>query len=139
MMTIVANGVPSLTNAGEPMVLFQWDGAGDLVHDVDIVLAGIPAATNLLTSKSGVTIDGPDADTTATAYATDARTLAAQATTPASGKSTKRIARETGHEVQSGAGNGITGDDETSEDTGSTWDVTYTLPTPGTVPTGLLP
>lgn len=139
MITIVANGVPSLTNTGEPMVLFQWDGARDLVRDVDIVLVGIPASTNGLTSKSGVTIDGPDADTTATAYATDARTLAAQAATPAAGKSTKRIALEAGHEVQSGAGNGITGDDETSEDTAATWDATYTAPTPGTVPTGLLP
>ena len=139
MMTIVANGVPSLTNTGEPMVLFQWDGASDLVHDVDIVLAGIPTTANALTSKSGVTVDGPDADATATAYATDARTLAAQAATPASGKSTKRIARETGHEVQTGGGNGISGDDETSEDTAATWDATYTAPPPGTVPTGLLP
>lgn len=48
-------------------------------------------------------------------------------------------ALETGFEQQTGAGNGLTGDDETSENTAMTWDTTFTLPTPGTVPTGLLP
>jgi len=139
MITVASNGIPSLTNAGELVVLFRWDGTSDLVRDVDILLAGAPTAANALVDKSGVTLDGPDADVTTTAYKTDARTLAAQASAPASGKSTKRIALETGHETQGGAGNGLTGDDETSENTAMTWDTTFTNPTPGTIPTGLLP
>ncbi len=139
MTTVASNGVASLTNGGELVVLFRWDGTSDLVRDVDMLLAGAPTVANALVDKSGVTVDGPDADVTSTAYKTDARTLAAQATAPASGKSTKRTALETGHETQSGAGNGLTGDDETSENTAMTWDTAFTNPTPGVIPTGLLP
>lgn len=139
MTSVATNGVASLTNGGELVVLFRWDGTSDLVRDADILLAGVPTLANALVDKSGVTLDGPDADVTTTAYKTDARTLVAQPTAPASGRSTKRTALETGYEMQSGAGNGLTGDDETSENTAMTWDTAYTLPTPGTVPTGLLP
>jgi len=139
LTTVASNGVPSLTNGGELVVLFRWDGTSDLVRDVDILIAGAPTAGNALVDKSGVALDGPDADVISTAYKADARTLAAQASAPASGKSTKRIAPETGHETQTGAGNGLTGDDETSENTSLTWDSTFTNPTPGTIPTGLLP
>jgi len=139
MTTVASNGVPSLTNGGELVVLFRWDGASDLVRDVDIVLAGVPSVANALVDKSAYALDGPDADVTTTAYKTDARTLAAQATAPASGRSTKRTALESGYEMQSGAGNGLTGDDETSENTAMTWDSTFTVPTPGAIPTGLLP
>lgn len=139
MTTVVANGTPSLTNSGEPIILFTWDGTSDLVRDADILLAGAPTATNALTTKNGVAIDGPDANTATTSYANDARTIAPQAATPASAKSTKRILPEAGHETQDGTGNGLTGDDETSENTAVTWDATFTAPTPGTVPTGVLP
>jgi len=139
MTTIASNGVPSLTNGGELVVLFRWDGTSDLVRDVDILLAGVPSAGNTLVDKSGVALDGPDADILTTAYKTDARTLSAQASAPASNRSTKRTAPESGHELQSGAGNGLTGDDETSENTAMTWDSTFTVPTPGAIPTGLLP
>ena len=140
MTGIAANGVPTLTNAGELVALFHWDGQSDLVKDVDLVLAGVPTAANGLVDKSGVAQDGPDAGTTTTAYAADARTLAVQAGAPGAGKSTKRVAKETGHETQSGGGNGITGDDETSEDSAATWDSSaFTTPTPGTVPAALLP
>jgi len=138
MTGIVANGVPSLTNSGEVIVLFRWDGAADLVKDVDIMIAGAPTAANGIVDKSGMSIDGPDAGTQGTAYATDARTVPMQGSTPASGKSTKRLVTEVGHETQSGGGNGITGDDETSEDTAATWDSTaFGNPTPGVVPAAL--
>ncbi len=139
MISIAATGVPNLTNAGELVVLFEWSGQADLVHDVDLVLAGVPSALNGLVDKSATAIDGPDADSASSSYGTDAKTIAAQPTAPASGKSTKRIALETGHELQTGSGNGIAGDDETSEDTAATWDTAYTVPTPGAVPAGLLP
>jgi len=139
LTTVAINGVATLTNAGEIVVLFQWDGQSDLVHDVDMMIAGVPTAANGLIDKSGMALDGPDAGATTTAYAADAHALAAQPTAAASGKSTKRIALETGHETQSGTGNGAGGDDETSENTAVTWDTAYTAPTPGAVPTVLLP
>jgi hypothetical protein len=134
-MTVVQkSGTPSLTNTGELVALFEWDGSGDLVKDVDLLLAGMPTAANGLVAKSAVAQDGPDANSTTTAYVTDAATLANQTGAPGSGMSTKRIASETGHETQVGGGNGLTGDDETSENTAVTWDSTFTAPTPGAVP-----
>lgn len=135
--SVAANGLATLTNAGELVVLFQWAGQSDLVSDVDLVLAGVPSVANGIVDKSAVSLDGPDADATPSAYSADARTITAQPTAPGAGKSTKRIALETGHETQAGGGNGITGDDETSEQTSATWDTTYTAPTPGAVPAGL--
>lgn len=136
MTTIAVNGVASLTNAGELVVLFTWDGTADNVRDVDLVLAGVPTVANGIVDKSGVVIDGPGSSA-GTAYKTDARTMTAQGTTPASGKSTKRIAQEGGFQSGS-AGNGVTGADETTENTAQTWDTTYSVPTPGSVPAGLM-
>ncbi|MEZ4401636.1 MAG: lamin tail domain-containing protein [Kofleriaceae bacterium] len=139
-MTVLTTGTATLTNAGEPVVLFNWDGASDLVTDVDIMLAGTPSAANALVNKSGVAIDGPDANTTTASFATDANTLPTQSA-PASARSTKRIALESAAvEVQAGAGNGVAGHDETSEQTNLTWDSAgYTAPTPGQVPPALVP
>lgn len=139
LTTLALNGTATLTNAGEIVVLFQWDGQSDVVHDIDMMIAGVPTAANGLLDKSGLAFDGPDAGTATTAYAADAHTIAAQPAAPASGKSTKRLAPEAGHETQGGAGNGVGGDDETSENTAVTWDTAFTAPTPGSVPTVLLP
>jgi hypothetical protein len=132
LTTVVAMS-PSLTDTGELVVLFEWDGSAPLVKDVDIMLAGMPTSGNGLVSKSNVT------QGTGT-YHADAMTMPMQASAPAAGKSTKRIALETGHEAQTGNGNGIDGDDETSEMTTVTWDTTatYSAPTPGSVPPALL-
>jgi hypothetical protein len=135
MQTILVNGQPTLTNTGEPIILFRWDGTSDLVRDVDIMLVGVPTgATNDFPNKSGMQQDGMDQDTVMSSYATDHRTIAAQASAPGGGVSTKRILLETGHETQDGSGNGQSGDDETSENTAVTWDTTFTAPTPGTSP-----
>ena len=137
MMSVVANGSAQLTNGGELVVLFEWSGS-DLVHDCDLTLAGVPTAANGLVNKSGVPVDGPDADSMTTTYSTDARTITNQALAPGSGVSTKRITGEAGNETQAGTGNGLGGDDETSENTSATWDTTYSAPTPGTVPSTVL-
>lgn len=128
-MTVkLATGTPSLTNAGELVVLFQMDPGATTVHDVDMLLAGQPTAANGLVAKTG------------TGYKPDAMTLANQAAAPGASLSTKRLALEAGHEPQTGAGNGITGDDETAEDTAATWDQgSFTAPTPGVVPAALTP
>lgn len=150
MRVIVANA-PTLTNSGEPVILFQWDGQSDLVRDVDIMIVGAPSAGNLLTSKSGMSQDGPDPDNRPSTYAMDANTIKPQAMappdpigTPPSIQvfSTQRILLEDGHERQGVGGNGQSGDDETSEDTSVTWDGTAAHPfgqaTPGQVPSALL-
>jgi hypothetical protein len=134
MVLLPTSGIVTLTNVGEPVVLFTWDGTSDRVTDCDLVVVGVPSAGNALLDKSGVALDGPDAGTATTTYATDARTIP---TTPApvAARSIKRILAETGHELTTG-GNGIGGQDETSEQTGTTWDAgaAYTVPTPGSTP-----
>lgn len=131
MQTIAMNGQPTLTNEGEPIILFQWDGRSDLVRDVDVVLVGIPTGTfNAFPNKSGIQQDGPDEGALPSAYAVDRHAILPQPSAPGSGLSTKRIRSEAGHEVQDGAGNGQSGDDETSEDTSTTWDTLFTAPTP---------
>lgn len=130
MQSVVMNGTPNLTNGGEPIILFQWDGNSDLVRDVDIMIAGKLSAHNDFTNKSGMQQDGPDTDTLPSAYPVDRQTIAPQPSAPGPGLSTKRIKLEAEHEVHDGQGNGQSGDDETSEDTSVTWDTTFTAPTP---------
>ncbi len=121
-----------LTNGGENVSLFFWDGAADLVQDVDAVNVGLPSSSNDLGDKTGVTVDGPDGDTTASMYATDMLTIPSQASAHGFGESTKRLFLEATFE-SNGGGNGITGDDETTEDISLTWDASpYTAPNPGT-------
>lgn len=128
MNPILVDTDPYMDFTGTSVVLFYWDGIADLVEDVDIMIAGAPTTQWQLTDKSGV-MQG------SSTYAGDANTIAAQAGTPGANTSTKRILFETGNEIQNGMGNGITGHDETSENTAVTWDNTYGAPTPGTVPT----
>jgi hypothetical protein len=132
-LTVVTSQAPSLTDTGEVIVLFQWDGTSPLVRDVDIMIAGVPTTGNTIVAKSGYS-------QLTNSYKNDAMTIAAQASAPAAGKSTKRILLETGHEAQTGNGNGVEGDDETSEATNLTWDSTasFSAPTPGHVPAALL-
>ena len=135
---------PGLTNAGEMVALFFWDGVTDTVKDVDIVIGGnAPTAANTIIAKTAV--DGPDVDTTTTAYATDVpNPIFDMATDTPNATSYKRIALETTQETQLGTGNGITGDDETSESIRTTWDsqavsTGYTAGTPGVVPVTINP
>jgi hypothetical protein len=65
-------------------------------------------------------------------YLPDAHTIPVQGHNgpPLAGFSTKRVLPEGLNEVHSG-GNGLSGDDETSEDISVTWDDTFTEPNPG--------
>jgi hypothetical protein len=130
MINTVVNGTPRLTDGGALVVLFQWDGTSGLVKDVDMMIVGIPSLTNVLIDKSGTTQAGMT-------YATDANSIAAQPSAPGISQSTKRTLLEDNHETQTGAGNGITGHDETSEHTEITWDTSFSAPTPGVVPAAL--
>jgi hypothetical protein len=149
MVQTDAGGSAGLTDNGEGVVLFFWDGESDLVKDVDIVMAGIHSSSdqNNLKSKTGVSVDGPDGDDTASTYADDAldsnTDLSQGMESPTDdNQSYKRIALEDGNETATG-GNGIAGHDETSEATRTTWDSSdsqsYGAPTPGEVPASINP
>ncbi|MBX3160279.1 MAG: lamin tail domain-containing protein [Deltaproteobacteria bacterium] len=140
MVVVAGDASPSLTNDGEVIVLFRWDSTSDLVEDADIVLAGNPSAANTLMNKGGTSQDGIDPDTIASTYRPDANTIKGQNPAPPSNTSTKRILLEGVHEIHAGTGNGIGGEDETSENTMLTWDkAPFSAPTPGVVPAALLP
>lgn len=102
----------ALNNTGQLMALFYWDGESDLVKDVDLVRWGTPATENSLILKTGVSIDGPDADSVASTYANDAGPTAPVYT--GSIVVLKRVIADESNEVSTG-GNGITGHDETTE------------------------
>jgi len=118
----------SITNGGEGVVLFHWNGTDNVVQDVDLMNAGVPTALSEIVDKTGIA-----------GYLQDAHTMPYQDQTPPAGYgfSTKRIQLEGANEISS-RGNGITGNDETSEDISITWDQVYTAPTPGNVPLSAL-
>ncbi len=114
-------GQGGLTNSGEFLVMYRWDGASDLVADYDYLVWGDKAEA---VDKTGVVIDGPDADAIGSAYLDDTP-IAEQAvidpTAPhLSGNSYSRAGTNESEETQSG-GNGVTGADETSEDLNNTF------------------
>jgi len=136
MLQTMVGTSAGLTNSGENACLFFWDGATDLVSDVDMVNLGTPSSTNDIGDKTGLSVDGPDADTTPSTYLPDAHTMPQQLTDPGYGFSTKREQLEGANEVNSG-GNGITGHDETTENILVTWDTLYVAPDPGVVGPGV--
>ncbi len=131
-------GSAGLSNAGEMIILFHWDGASDLVDDVDYVVWGDLAEA---VDKTGLAKDGPDVDTDPTTYLDDTP-VSSQAPVDLDGGgddphdfgfSAARAVPfvETG---ETGAGgNGLTGHDETSEDLTvlGNWSV-HAAPSPGT-------
>lgn len=138
-MEVIADASQSMeiTDTGEAITLFRWDGLNDLVTDVDIVEIGDspPAAgqENGVPDKTAVEVDGPDTDDTARSYAPDGATMPAMTFRSGNGGSYKRAALEGAAEPDTGS-NGIAGHDETSEDTLTTWDQSDSAPTPGVVP-----
>jgi len=107
-------------NSGEVVVLFHWDGTTDLVQDLDYVVWGDKVEA---IDKTGVQIDGPDADSTDSSYLNDtaiSSQIVIAINAHATGNSWQRIDMTEGAEVQTG-GNGIAGSDETSENTDFTF------------------
>jgi cysteine-rich repeat protein len=98
----------SLTDGGEPIVLFFY-GGGDRVFDVDYVFYGAPSASNSMIDKTGV-VRG------AWSYLADTPPAAQHAVAaPGDTGSIHRCVYAESHETTS-LGNGIAGHDETSED-----------------------
>ncbi|MFQ5603108.1 MAG: T9SS type A sorting domain-containing protein [bacterium] len=111
---------PGLSNSGEVVILFWWDGISDLVSDVDIALWGDKAEG---VDKTDVKKDSKtDADADSTTYAADTP-IANQSVIAAGshtfGKSWQRPDPSTEVGETTAGGNGITGHDETSEDLAS--------------------
>jgi len=123
-------GQGGLTNGDEVVVLYFWDGLTDLVKDSDYLLwdngGEVP---NEAVDKTGISVDGPDTDSDASAYLDDTP-IADQhfGPSPGYGFSLHRIDYGEGSETSTG-GNGIDGHDETSENTDTTFAIS--LPTPG--------
>lgn len=125
------NNQGGLSNSGEVVILYNWDGASDLVQDIDYALWGDAAEA---VDKTGVSVDGPDGDAIESFYLADTA-IASQDViaggSHAGGNSFQRVDFDEGVETQSG-GNGITGSDEMSEDLSVTWQELAT--TPGAAP-----
>jgi len=119
------NGGGGLTNSGEFCTIFYWDGNSDLVTDIDYVMWGDAAEA---VDKTGVSIDGPDADTLASTYLNDTATGSQQfMTAPSFGNSAQRLMMSEGVEITLG-GNAGNGNNETSENLSDTWQNTGYTP-----------
>lgn len=130
---------PMLTDTGELVALFRWDGEADLVEDVDLVVHGTnPSSINFNTPIQKEAVDGPDAGDAASSYAVDALSYTAMRADFSGKKSYKRLLPDAGHEVATG-GNGLGGHDETTEDFAVTWDDADSNGEPGAVAAALRP
>lgn len=121
-----------LTDQGEPVWLFQWDGQSDLVKDVDYVFWGVSGPSNTQIDKTGLSVDGPDAGTTPTTYLPDIPAFQQDlnnAPRPVTGMAALQRIEFTELGEAASNGNGITGHNETSEP----WKTNFALgvPTPG--------
>jgi DNA/RNA endonuclease YhcR with UshA esterase domain len=128
------NNQGGLTNSGEMVILYHWDGQSDLVDDVDYLVYGDKEEA---VDKTGVSIDGPDPGTDPSTYLDDTAIPQQISASPGQphdiGESIQRLTLTENGETQSG-GNGITGHDETSEDLVSSFPVG--APNPGSGPGG---
>ena len=125
------NGQGGLSNSGEVVILYGWDGESDLVQDIDYVVWGDKAEA---VDKNGVGIDGPDADGDLSFYPAETPIALQDVVATGShavGESFQRIDFTEGTEAQSG-GSGVVGDDETSENLSETWE--QAASTPGAEP-----
>lgn len=114
---ISSASVPSLTNTGEPIILFKWTPGSALVTDVDIFVWQAGTTVSYEFSKTGKSVAGatyqPD-----TAVAQQHPFLQQLAF----GNSYMRIDATEGSQITSGS-NGVGGRDELSEN----WNVTWSM------------
>ena len=114
---------PGLSNGDEIIILYHWNGMSDLVADVDYVLynSASPTPNDEAVDKTGVRIDGPDADTLSSEYLPDTPTAnQLSAINHSFGVSVHRSDFAEGSQIGSG-GNGVSGANETSENLDQTF------------------
>ncbi|MEZ4387435.1 MAG: hypothetical protein R3D98_07605 [Candidatus Krumholzibacteriia bacterium] len=126
------------SGASDSIVLYRWDGASDLVQDLDYLIYG--TSTNVRVDKTDVSVDGPDAGATPSTYLADtpAASQISAGTVPTFGQALVRTGAVETSEDASG-GNGATGHDETSEDLAGSWDVVSDQTPAGPAATPLAP
>lgn len=129
------NDQGGLSNGGEVVVLYKWNGTYDIVHDVDYIVWG---DKHEAVDKTGVALDGPDPGSAVTPYLDDTA-IADQDVlwgpddyAPSGGDSQTRVDALEGAETLTG-GNGATGNDETSENTSTTWAERVATPNDGSL------
>lgn len=135
---IAANSVDMLPASGEPVYLYMWDGSvaspSDLVTDYDIVVYGgvaLITGADIPTTKASVAQDGVDTGTTTTTYPAETAPGTQNANRIGSASPVfRRINFLEGAQTATG-GNGVGGNDETSEVWSSTFQA-FTTATPGT-------
>lgn len=118
--------VPAMSTTVDSVVLYRWNGTGDLVEDLDYLFYGTD--TRARVNKTGVAVDGPDIDESPTAYAADtavAQQHTAATQSPAFGRALARRTWAEDGETPAG-GNGATGHNETSENLATSWELTTT-------------
>jgi hypothetical protein len=106
--------VPVLSDIAESLVLYNWDGTNDLVQDLDYVMWG--TNTGVRFDKRGIIIGTGSYEDDTLVFSQEPVANAG----PAFGHSFRRYGDDEGNETTSG-GNGIGGDDETSENMAGTW------------------
>lgn len=117
------NDQGNLSNDGEVVILYYWNGVSDLVTDLDYAPWGDKAEA---VDKTGVTIDSAsDTDSTPSTYRDETsisdQHVLGDGTQPHDAEnSIQRLDLAEGAEATSD-GNGVDGEDETSEDLGNTW------------------
>lgn len=115
--SIVGATVPSLTNTGEPIVLYYYEPAAALTVDIDMFIWG--TSNSYQVDKTGVSVAG-------STYLPDTAKGNQHPFGPALefGDAYRRVAGEDGNQVPSGS-NGVNGRDETSEN----WLTTFAMET----------
>ncbi len=105
--------LPDLSDTAESLILYSWDGQSALVADLDYMYWGsVSAAANYQFDKTSVAGYNPDTPIANQEPVHDAIHILNDAFA--------RVNTDEGLETTAG-GNGIGGDDETSENLGTTW------------------
>jgi len=118
---------PTLTNGGEIVVLYYWDGISDLTVDIDAFIWGEAGGAHHM-DKSGVNVGG-------STYNNEAGFPELFSDIHSYNESFTRADALEGTEIQTG-GNGFEGADETSENLATTWTIAMADPVRVPMPEG---
>ncbi len=123
------NNQGGLTNSGEVVIIYYWDGQTNLVSDIDYVVWGDKVEA---VDKTGITISG-------STYLNDtpiAQQISVSNSDPHGiGESVQRLTAEESGEITTN-GNGITGNNETSENLATSFQSGSPSPGQGPAPAG---
>ena len=120
---ISEDSTPGLSNAGEPAILYHWDGIHDLVTDIDVFLwRDASASDSFMFSKNNVSVG--DSTYAAETLVPDQAPFPEQHN---AGEAYVRSDASEGDQTSTGS-NGVDGRDELSEEWGSTFSLEAAQP-----------